>query len=126
MNNILEYAKKTREACINYISGPYNLDVCNKISNYINKLESLKKEEEEELTEFINKNTTNIEHVADIQIPEDSKHTVKSKFNRIIPMKLSKPSGRIYRAKGKFQKIIEKNNVVKIRRLTKFTPKKSK
>ena len=125
MNNILEYAKKAREAYINYISGHFNLDVCNKINSYINRLESLKEEEEEELTEFINKNTTIMEHVADIQIPEDSKHTVKSKFNRIIPMKLSKPSGRIYRAEGNLQQITEQNNVVKIRRLTKFTPKKA-
>ena len=125
MNNILEYAKKAREACINYISGPFNPDVCNKINSYINRLESLKEEEEEELTEFINKNTTNMEHVADIQIPEDNNRTVKEKFKRMSPMRLSKYKGKINKAKGNFENILEHNKPIKIRRLTKFTPKKA-
>ena len=125
MNNILEYAKKAREAYINYISGSYNIDVCNKMSSYINRLESLKEEEEEELTEFINKNTTNMEHVADIQIPEDNNRTVKEKFKRMIPMRLSKYKGKINKAKGNFENILEHNKPIKIRRLTKFTPKKA-
>lgn len=125
MNNILEYAKKAREAYINYISGSYNPDVCNKISSYINRLESLKKEEEEELTEFINKNTTIMEHVADIQIPEDNNRTVKEKFKRMSPMRLSKYKGKINKAKGNFENILEHNKPIKIRRLTKFTPKKA-
>lgn len=126
MKNIIEFAKKAREAFINYISGPFNVDVCKKISGYINRLENLSEEEEQELTNFINENTICMEHVADIQIPEDNKRTVKSRFNRIIPMKLSNPSGRIYRAKGHLEKIIRQNNIVKIRRLTKFKPKKIK
>ena len=125
MNNILEYAKKAREAYINYISGSYNPDVCNKINSYINRLESLKEEEEEELTEFINKNTTNMEHVADIQIPEDNNRTVKEKFKRMSPMRLSKYKGIINKAKGNFENILEHNKPIKIRRLTKFTPKKA-
>ena len=125
MNNILEYAKKAREAYINYISGSYNIDVCNKMSSYINRLESLKEEEEEELTEFINKNTTNMEHVADIQIPEDNNRTVKEKFKRMSPMRLSKYKGKINKAKGNFENILEHNKPIKIRRLTKFTPKKA-
>ena len=126
MKNIIEFAKKAREAYINYISGPFSHEVCKKISDYINRLESLSEKEEEELTNFINENTTCIEHVADIQIPEDNKRSVKSRFNRIIPMKMSKPPGKIYKAKGHFEKIIGQNNVVKIRRLTKFKPKKTK
>lgn len=125
MKNILEFAKKAKEAYINYINGQYNPDVCKKISTYINKLENLTEEEKEELTQFINENTTNIEHVADIQIPGDNKHSIKTKFKRIVPMKLSKPSGKIYKAKGNFENIIKPNNIVKIRRLTKFKLKNS-
>lgn len=126
MNNILEYAKKAREAYINYISGPFNPDVCDKISSYINRLENLNEKEEEELTNFINENTAIIEHIADIQIPEDNNRSVKAKFKRIIPMRLSKTSGRIYKANGNFKSLVEQNNIVKIRKLTKFKPKKNK
>lgn len=126
MKNILEFAKKTKEAYINYIKGQYDPDICNKISTYIDRLEYLTEKEEQELTDFINENTTHMEYVADIQIPEDNKRTVKSRFNRIVPMKLSKPTGRINRAKGHFEKLIGQKNVIKIRRLTKFKPKKTK
>lgn len=126
MKNIIELAKKAKEAYINYISGPFNTDICNKINEYINKLENLNEEEINELTNFINENTIVQEHIADIHIPEDRNRTVKSKFKRIIPMKLSKPAGKIYKANGKFKNIVKQNNVVKIRRLTKFNPKKSK
>lgn len=125
MKDIIEFAKKAREAYINYMSGQFNTAVCKKISNYINNIENLSEEEEQELIEFINANTINTEHVADIQIPEDNR-SVKAKFNRIIPMKLSKPSSKINKAKGNFNNIIKKNNIVKIRKLTKFKPKKSK
>ena len=127
MINIIEFAKKAREAYINYISNQsFNIEVCNKINDYINKIEYLNEEEEDKLTNFINENATYTEHVADIQIPEDNKHSIKSRFGRIIPMKLSKPSGKIYKANGHFKEITGKKNVVKIRRLTKFKPKKSK
>ena len=125
MKNTIEFAKKAREAYINYISTKsFNIEICNKISNYINNIQNLTIEEEQELIEFINTNTINIEHVADIYIPEDNKRSVKSKFKRIIPMKLSKPSGKIYKAKGDFKNLIKQNNIVKIRRLKKFKPKK--
>lgn len=126
MKNLIEFAKKAREAYLNYISGPFNADVCNKMSDYINRLESLNGEEIDELTSFINENTTIIEYIADIYIPDDNNRSVKVKFKRIIPMRLSKPSGRIYKANGNFKNIVEQNNVVKIRRLTKFKPKKIK
>lgn len=125
MKNTIEFAKKAREAFINYVSGSFNTAICRKISNYIKNIEHLTEEEEQELIEFINANTINTEHVADIHIPED-KRSVKTKFKRIVPMKLSKPSGKIYKANGNFKNIIKQNNVVKIRRLTKFKPKKSK
>lgn len=125
MRNTIEFAKKAREAYINYISTKsFNTPVCKKISNYINNIEDLSAEEEKELIEFINTNTINTEHVADIYIPDDNKRSVKAKFKRIIPMKLSKPSGKIYKAKGNFKNLIKQNNVVKIRRLKKFKPKK--
>ena len=126
MKNKLEYAKKAREAFINYINGQYDQNICNKISNYINKLENLTEEEEKELIQFINENTTNIEHIADIQIPGDKRSSVKTKFKRIIPMKLSKPSGKVYKANGNLKNIIKPNNIVKIRRLTKFKVKNTK
>ena len=126
MKIILEFAKKAKEAYINYINGPYDPEECKKISDYINNIDNLTEEEENELTEFINANVINLEHVADIQIPEDNKRTVKSKFNRIIPMKLSRPSGKIYKANGNFRYLSKQNNVVKIRKLTKFKPKKNK
>lgn len=126
MKNKLEYAKKAREAFINYINGQYDQNICNKISTYINKLENLTEEEEKELTQFINENTTNIEHIADIQIPGDKRSSIKTKFKRIIPMKLSKPSGKVYKANGNLKNIIKPNNIVKIRRLTKFKVKNTK
>ena len=126
MKNKLEYAKKAREAFINYINGQYDQNICNKISTYINKLEHLTEEEEKELIQFINENTTNIEHIADIQIPGDKRSSVKTKFKRIIPMKLSKPSGKVYKANGNLKNIIKPNNIVKIRRLTKFKVKNTK
>ena len=126
MKNKLEYAKKAREAFINYINGQYDQNICNKISTYINKLENLTEEEEKELIQFINENTTNIEHIADIQIPGDKRSSVKTKFKRIIPMKLSKPSGKVYKANGNLKNIIKPNNIVKIRRLTKFKVKNTK
>ena len=127
MINIIEFAKKAREAYINYISTKsFNIEICDKINNFINNIENLTIEEEKELTEFINANTINTEHVADIQIPEDNKRSVKAKFKRIIPMKLAKSSGRIYKANGNFKSLVEQNNVVKIRKLTKFKPKKTK
>ena len=66
-----------------------------------------------------------MEHVADIQIPEDNNRTVKEKFKRMSPMRLSKYKGKINKAKGNFENILEHNKPIKIRRLTKFTPKKA-
>ncbi|MBR3362461.1 MAG: hypothetical protein IKG40_00880 [Bacilli bacterium] len=126
MKNILEFAKKAKEAYINYINGPYDPEECKRISDYINNIDNLTEEEENELTEFINANVINLEHVADIQIPEDNKKTVKSRLDRMKPMKISKTQGRIYEAKGHFEKLIGQKNVIKIRRLTKFKPKKTK
>lgn len=127
MKDIIEFAIKAREAFINYISSKsFNIELCKRISNYINNIDSLTEEEEKELIEFINANTINTEHVADIYLPEEDKRSVKSKFRRLIPMKLSKSPARIYKATGNFRSLAKQNNMVKIRRLTKFKPKKSK
>lgn len=126
MKNIITYAKKAREAYINYINTEnYDTKICEEISNYIKNIENLTDNESNKLITFINKNIENIKHIADVYVPEDNR-SIKTKFKRIIPMKLSKTQSNIYKAKGKFENMLEQNKTIKIRKLTKFKPKTTK
>lgn len=125
IGEVINYAKKAKEAYINYIStSTYDYNLCKEISNYISNIENLTKEESEKLTTFINANTVKIKHLADIYIPQDEKYSIRRKFKRMIPMKLAKPSSRIYQAKGNFTGLISNNNHhIKIRKKIKYKPK---
>lgn len=125
MNTIIEYAKKAKEAYINYISTQkYDLKICEEINKYINNIEKLSKKETKALTEFINANIVNIKHLGDIYVPQNEKYSIRRTFKRIIPMKLSKPSSRIKQVKGDFTNLITNNNKIKIRKKIKFKPNK--
>ena len=123
MKTILEYAKKAREAYINYISSNnYNQEICEEISKCINNIENLTTEQSKRLNDFINANTTNVKDLADIYMPQSEKYTMRDKFKRIVPMKLSKPTSTIYKAEGRLENFIINNGPIKIRKKVKIKP----
>ena len=131
MNNIIQYAKKAGEAFKNYISNNDNVDYeyCQRISGFVNNIENLSEEQSKELTDFINANTFDIVHLADVYTIDDSRYSLETRLKRMNPFKVSKPPYRIHEAKGKgdFSKLISiENEPIKVRKLKKFNPKTSK
>ena len=122
MKDIINYAKTAKEAYINYIStNTYDINLCKEISEYINNIDSLTKKHSDKLTEFINANTTQTKDLADLYVPDN--YPLRDKFKRIIPMKLSKPISRIYKAKGNFNSLIATKGKIKIRKKIQYKPK---
>ena len=109
MNNIIEYAKEAKNAFKTYInSQEIDNDLCEKIYEYIQKIESLDDTEKEELDAFINNNTFSV--VANIYINKERKKTLKNQLIRMTPFSIAKPDSRIYKARGDLSPLINPQN----------------
>ncbi len=121
MNNLVEYTKEAKKAFKTYInSDESNYDLCEKIYEYIQKIENLNSDEKNELDSFINENTFSI--VANIYTDKNRKKTLKKQLIRMTPFNLAKPDSRIYRANGDFSQFISSKNKQSIK--IKTYPKK--
>lgn len=110
MNNIIDYAKQAQKAFKNYLkNNKIDYKTCEKIYNYINSIESITPEEKNELDKFINDNSFDTIHLANIYINNERKKTLKKQFIRMIPISMAKPDGKIYKANGNFTGLIHSN-----------------
>lgn len=122
MNNVIDYAKEASKAFKTYISNNQNIDInlCQKIYNYIQNIEYITKTEKKELDIFINENSFDIIHLANIYTNPERKKTLKKQLMRMIPINVSKSNKRIYEARGNISSLININNkkAIKIKRKT--------
>lgn len=101
MKNIIKKAKETNEALKNYLMNKNaDINVCQRIYDYIQRIENLTDKEIKELDLFISNNLVDEVHLADIYTFNKDKKTIKKRFNRMKPYKLSKSNSRVYELRG--------------------------
>ena len=122
MKKTSEYLKIIKEAYNNYISNEnIDINVCQRIYNYIQNIEYLSKEEQLDLDNFINENRVQEIHLANIYLDSKIKNKLEKQLKKMKPYKyVSKVNDRIYEAKGNFNEYVGQKPVkqmkVKVKR----------
>ena len=93
----LEYMKKFRAALTTYQEENQTIDLpkIRQIYEYANNLDNLDSTQKKELDTFIDENTTNITHLANIYLDENGISNLTKKLKRIRPIQITKPQSKI-------------------------------
>ena len=125
MKNIVLYAKEAKKAYEKYAS-IHGIDaVSNRIYDLIQTIELLNEEDKKYLDKFIDENTVNKLHLADVTFINSAgkKGTLKTLY-RIYPFKYSKTDGKVFEAReNSFSFIKQQNNRKSIKVYQKVYPK---
>lgn len=106
MNNLIKKAKEVNEALKNYVSSDkVDMTLCEKIFEYVQNIEKLDKEELLELDKFIEENSFDEVHLANIYLVGLSDEILKKRLNRMRPFKASKTPSNIYEARGDIERL---------------------
>ena len=107
MTELINLLKNAKAAYQYYINNNEKIDFqkCEKILDYIENIEKINNIQKDELLEFINENTFETIHLANIYIDPLEKEFLNKRLTRMIPIHPSKTDGRIYKAKGNFSSL---------------------
>ncbi|MBR2840430.1 MAG: hypothetical protein IKF01_01005 [Bacilli bacterium] len=106
MNNLIKKAKEVNEALKNYVaSDDVDMTLCEKIFEYVQNIENLNEKEILELDKFIEENSFDEVHLANIYLVGLSDEILKKRLNRMRPFRASKTPSNIYEARGDIERL---------------------
>ena len=93
----LEYMNKFRAALTTYQEENQTIDLpkIRQIYEYASNLDNLDSTQKKELDTFIDENTTNITHLANIYLDENGISNLTKQLKRIRPIQITKPQSKI-------------------------------
>ena len=106
MNNLIKKAKEVNEALKNYVaSDDVDMTLCEKIFEYVQNIENLNEKEILELDKFIEENSFDEVHLANIYLVGLSDEILKKRLNRMRPFRASKTPSNIYEVRGDIERL---------------------
>lgn len=123
MNTIIKKAKEANKAFKNYVAnGKVDMSLCEKIFEYVQNIENLKEKEILELDKFIEDNSFDEVHLANIYLVGLSDEILKKRLIRMRPFRASKTPSNIYEARGDIEKLnnakVDKEIKINVKRKT--------